>query len=147
MSYPPLDRARIESLIPHQGLMCLLDAVPRWDELTLEALTESHRRADHPLRRDGRIAAVHLIEYGAQAMAIHGRLLELRKGHGPPRPGVLVTARDVKLECAGLEDSDGPLTIRAQRLMGNRGGLLYQFEAQAGERMLARGRVGVIHTD
>lgn len=147
MSYPPLDRARIESLIPHQGAMCLLDAVPRWDELALEAVTERHRRADHPLRHEGRIAAVHLIEYGAQAMAIHGRLLELRKGHGPPRPGVLVTARDVKLECAGIEDCEGALTIRAQRLMGNRGGLLYQFEAWAGERLLARGRVGVIHTD
>lgn len=147
MSYPPLDRARIASLVPHQGAMCLLDSVPRWDELTLEALTESHRRADNPLLEHGALASVHLVEYGAQAMAIHGRLLELRKGHGPPKPGVLVTARDVKLECAHVHDVEGPLTLAVKRLMGNPGGLLYQFEARAGARLLASGRVGVIHPD
>lgn len=141
-----IDRAGIAALIPHQGTMCLLDHVEHWDDDTIRCVTTSHQRADNPLRADGRIAAVHLVEYGAQAMAIHGRLLEERvRGDAPPKPGVLVTAREVQLAVGALDARTGVLTVGAWRLMGNPGGLLYRFEVREGARVLASGRVGVLH--
>ncbi len=65
---------RLLSLIPHQGAMCLLDRVVEWDKDRVLLATATHRAADNPLRLDGRLRAVHLCEYGAQAMAVHGGL-------------------------------------------------------------------------
>lgn len=137
-------RDDILRLVPHQGGMCLLDAVTAWDEGRIECRTDSHRDAANPLRHDGMLAAVHLAEYGAQAMAIHGGLLGRAKGEAV-RPGLLVTLRDVKLAADRLDDVAAPLVVRARRLLANADGLLYQFEVEAEGRALARGRVGVIH--
>ena len=55
------------ALIPHGGSMCLLEAVDSWDETRVTCRSATHRRPDHPLRRDGHLSAVHLLEYAAQA--------------------------------------------------------------------------------
>ena len=68
------------TLIPHQGAMCLLDDVVAWDDQRIHARSDSHRRDDNPLRSDGRLRAVHLCEYGAQAMAVHGGLVARAAG-------------------------------------------------------------------
>jgi predicted hotdog family 3-hydroxylacyl-ACP dehydratase len=138
-----IGRKEIESLIPHRGAMCLLDAVENWDEATIRCTTASHRDAANPLRRDGQLAAIHLIEYGAQAMAVHGGLAERAKG-GTARPGLLVAVRDVTLEVARIDDIAAPLTVSAKRLVANAGGWLYSFEVEAAGKKLARGRVSVI---
>ena len=70
-----LAHAELEALIPHAGGMCLLDTVESWDAETIHCRSLSHLRADNPLREKGRLAALHLAEYGAQAMAVHGGLL------------------------------------------------------------------------
>jgi predicted hotdog family 3-hydroxylacyl-ACP dehydratase len=78
----PGTRAEIEQLIPHAGGMCLLERVLAFDDTGLHAQSDAHRDPAHPLRRDGRLSALHLCEYGAQAMAVHGGLLAAREGHG-----------------------------------------------------------------
>ena len=138
-----IGRREIESLIPHRGAMCLLDAVEHWDETTIRCTSATHRDETNPLRREGRLAAVHLVEYGAQAMAVHGGLAERAKG-GAARPGLLVALRDVSLEVARIDDITTPLTVSARRLVANAGGWLYSFEISAAGRKLARGRVSVI---
>lgn len=70
-----LPKSQWAALIPHQGSMCLLDSVAHWDDVRIHARSGSHARDDNPLRRDGRLRALHLCEYGAQAMAVHGGLL------------------------------------------------------------------------
>ena len=55
-------------LIPHAGDMCLLDGVLAWDASTIHAIGTSHVLATHPLRGEQGLHAVHLAEYGAQAM-------------------------------------------------------------------------------
>lgn len=139
-----LDRAAIEALVPHAGTMCLWDELVSADANEAWCRTESHRRADNPLRRDGRLSAVHLIEYGAQAMAVHGGHLARAAG-GAARPGVLAAVRDFQLEVETLDALDAPLECRAKRLVSNAGGWMYGFELSCAGRALATGRASVIH--
>ena len=67
-------------LIPHAGAMCLLDEVVEWDAQRLHARSATHQQPDNPLRADGRLHAVNLCEYAAQAMAVHGALREREAG-------------------------------------------------------------------
>lgn len=138
-----IERAEIETLIPHKGSMCLLDVVEHWDPAGIRCRSETHRSTGHPLRSEGKLSAVHLVEYGAQAMAIHGGLLERTSG-GVARPGLLVAIRDVKLEIAYLDDLAAPLIVSARRLVANADGWLYGFEVDAAGKTLASGRVAVM---
>ena len=78
-----LDRAAIAARIPHQGSMCLLDAVLAWDSGQIHCRASSHRQPDNPLRAAARRGAACGIEYAAQAMAVHGALLA--PAGAPPR--------------------------------------------------------------
>ncbi|HUS25396.1 MAG TPA: phosphotransferase [Candidatus Binatia bacterium] len=138
-----VEHAELERLVPHKGSMCLLDSVESWDDVEIRCEARSHHDPAHPLRERGRLAAVHLVEYAAQATAVHSGLFERRRG-GAPRPGLLVALRDIQLRVARCDDIAAPLTILARRLVSNAGGWLYAFEVKAGERLLATGRVGVL---
>jgi len=69
-----IPKSEIRTLIPHSGLMCLLDEVTQWDDRSIVSITNTHRDPANPLRRQGRLSAVHAFEYGAQAAAVHGGL-------------------------------------------------------------------------
>src|SRR5256885_14417425 len=68
----PINKAEIRTLIPHSDLMCLLDEVVQWDDRSIACVSNTHRDPANPLRRQGRLSAVHAFEYGAQAAAVHG---------------------------------------------------------------------------
>lgn len=140
---PLLDRAGIEALIPHAGAMSLWDELIGASETMVHLRTDSHRRTGNPLRRDGRLSALHLIEYGAQAMAVHGGWIS--RGIGGARPGVLAAVRDLKLHCDTLDGLDAPLDCEAQRLVANAGGWMYAFALRCAGVELASGRASVIH--
>ena len=138
-----LSRAEILKLIPHQGSMCLLDRVCGWSDEALEARTLSHLRVPHPLASDGRLRAIHLCEYGAQAMAIHGGLLGLQRGV-PAQPGLLVSLRAVQLNCDFFETYSGELVVRAESLLVQPASWQYQFTVLHGGELLATGRAAVM---
>lgn len=140
---PWLDGDALRRLIPHAGRMCLLDSVLRWDDDTIHCRSGSHRHVDHPLRAQGRLAALHLIEYGAQAMAVHGGLLAQAQG-GVARAGLLVSVRDAVLEVDRLDDIADDLDVIATRRVAGTGGWLYAFDIRAAQRQLAHGRVAVL---
>jgi predicted hotdog family 3-hydroxylacyl-ACP dehydratase len=137
------DRQRILQLIPHAGSMCLLDEIGSWNETEIVCRTRTHLDPSNPLRRDGRLAAIHLAEYGAQAMAVHGGLSAERDGVRAA-PGMLVAIRDLKLFADRLDDCTGPLSVKAMRLMADANGWLYAFEVECDGRVLGNGRVAVI---
>jgi len=139
-----IDENEIRSLIPHSGSMCLLQRVERWEESSITCSSATHHDANHPLRRDGVLSAIHLIEYGAQACAIHGGLVDRAAGEKTAKPGMLTALRDCKLHVERIDDIATPLTITARKLIASGGGSMYQFEVRAGERMLADGRVSVM---
>jgi predicted hotdog family 3-hydroxylacyl-ACP dehydratase len=137
------DRQHILTLIPHAGRMCLLDSIQHWSDSAIVCVTASHRDPENPLRRQGQLAALHLAEYGAQAMAVHGGLLAAKAG-GRAAPGMLVSLRNIQLEVERLDDRDGMLAITATRLVADAGGWMYQFEAWVADQHLGSGRVAVI---
>lgn len=132
-------------LIPHAGTMCLLDAVLSWDERSIHALSAGHARADNPLRSAQGLHAIHLAEYGAQAMAVHGALLARAQGVVAVRPGLLVSLRDVQLIEEYVDQLDGHLDIHAQCLHADGGSAQYVFRVEHCGRLLVSGRAAIIH--
>ena len=138
-----LGRNDIEALIPHRGAMCLLERVIEWDSEHVVLATATHRAADNPLRSGGQLRAVHLCEYGAQAMAVHGGLTAQAKGQ-TARPGFLVSLRDVKLNIDFVEQLAGELNVTAHRLLESATSWQYSFEIRHDGCVLASGRAAII---
>ncbi len=127
----PVNKAEIRTLIPHSGLMCLLDEVTQWDDESITCVTNTHRDPANPLRRDGRLSGVHAFEYGAQAAAVHGGLRARSVGATAP-PGYLAALRDARLHVVFLDDIRSPLQVCAKRLFGDGANTVYEC------RILAR---------
>lgn len=132
-------------LIPHAGTMCLLDVVCSWDERQIHARSAGHARADNPLRSEQGLHAVHLAEYGAQAMAVHGALLARSRGAEEVRPGMLVSLRDVHLMAEYVDQLNGDLDVHGECLYAADGGAQYAFRVEHRGQLLASGRAAVIH--
>jgi predicted hotdog family 3-hydroxylacyl-ACP dehydratase len=126
--------------------MCLLDTVLSWDPDSIHCSASSHRLPDHPLRAHGRLGAACLIEYAAQAMAVHGALLASSPARAVPAAtiGMLASVRSVELLIADLDSITTDLSIRALRQHGDERGALYEFEIGSDTRVLARGRASVL---
>ena len=140
---PRIDRARILALIPHQGTMCLLDGVIEWDAERIVCATHSHQRPDNPLRSDGILRAIHLCEYGAQAMAVHGGLLA--REHGEiAKPGLLVSLRAVQMHVARIDELPDALIVEADKLLDSGSSWQYQFRVRHRDTLLAEGRAIVM---
>ncbi len=136
-----IGRARILALVPHQGAMCLWDEVLEWDQARIVLRSGRHRDPAHPLRSGGRLRAVHLCEYGAQAMAVHGGL---RADGAAVRPGMLVALRGVQLHVARIDDLDAALECRAELLADGADSQQYAFRIESAGVLLAEGRAAVI---
>jgi predicted hotdog family 3-hydroxylacyl-ACP dehydratase len=138
----PLDRAWLLAHLPHQGSMCLLDAVTDWDAQHIRCTAKSHRHPDNPLRAHDRLGAACGIEYAAQAMAVHGALLAA--ADSAPRVGYLASVRGVELQVARLDDIAADLELEAERLSGDDNTILYGFRVSAAGRELLSGRAAVV---
>jgi predicted hotdog family 3-hydroxylacyl-ACP dehydratase len=139
-----LDHAWIAAHIPHQGGMCLLDEVLSWDLQRIACRSRSHRAADNPLRAHGRLGGAGALEYAAQAVAIHGALLQCPPA-GSSGFGMLTSARRVELAVDRLDDLSDELLVSAQRLHSDASSALYSFALHDGGRLLAQGRLSVVH--
>ena len=135
--------ADIAALIPHQGGMCLLEDVVEWDDARIVLTTNTHRSVDNPLRVDGKLRAVHLCEYGAQAMAVHGALKA-----APERapPGMLVSLRSVTFGREYIHDLTGTLRIEAVCLQATESSQQYSFRISHDDQTVAEGRAAVLLT-
>lgn len=138
-----IERGELEALIPHAGSMCLLDGVEAWDEKTIRCKSQTHRSPQNPLRSAGQLDSLHLAEYGAQAMAIHGGLLARSEGR-VAAPGFLAMLRGLKLYRSRVDDLPGALDVMATQLLAGDSGWTYQFEIHHNQELLAEGRVTVM---
>jgi predicted hotdog family 3-hydroxylacyl-ACP dehydratase len=134
--------ARIAALIPHAGTMCLLERIEHWDDTSVTVATATHRDPANALASRIGLRAIHLCEYGAQAMAVHGGLATQALG-GRAQPGLLVSLRDVTLGCDFVQDLEGELLVEARRLHESGTAWQYEFRVTHAGKLLAHGRATV----
>jgi predicted hotdog family 3-hydroxylacyl-ACP dehydratase len=137
-----IDKAVIAGLVPHAGTMCLIERVLHWGAVGINCATASHRAANHPLARDGRLSAICGVEYAAQAMAIHGRLTGAAAER--PRAGYLASLRDVACAADRLDLVTTELRIEAEQLFGDGDSVIYRFALRGDDRLLLSGRAAVV---
>jgi predicted hotdog family 3-hydroxylacyl-ACP dehydratase len=136
-------REEICARIPHSGSMCLLERVDAWDASSIDCSATSHRDAANPLRSLDHLPAVCAVEYAAQAMAVHGSLIEPAHGDGASA-GFLASVRDLKLAADRLDTVAGDLHIHADRVSGGDNSFIYEFAVRDGDVTLVSGRVAVM---
>jgi predicted hotdog family 3-hydroxylacyl-ACP dehydratase len=138
-----IGRDEILSLIPHHGAMCLWDEVVEWDAASIRLRARNHRDPAHPLRSGERLHAVHLCEYGAQAMAVHGGLRAGDSG-GRARPGVLVALRGIILHVERIDDLPGDLECESHPLAESSDSQQHAFRITHEGQLIAEGRAAVM---
>jgi predicted hotdog family 3-hydroxylacyl-ACP dehydratase len=127
--------------------MCLLDEVIEWDARHIRCRSGTHRSSDHPLRSHDRLGIACGIEYAAQAMAVHGALVNGALGGGAqsrPAAGFLAALRDVRLQVLRLDDIATDLVCDATQVAGDAATALYEFELWSDARQLLSGRATVM---
>ena len=138
-----MDQAGIAGRIPHSGTMCLLERLESWDANRIHCTTSTHTRADNPLRTASGLLSPNLVEYAAQAMALHGGLLAPEDSE--PSAGFLASARGVRLAVERIDDVAGALHVHAERISGDATQILYEFAVKDAQgRALAEGRAVVV---
>ena len=130
-------------LIPHAGSMCLLEQVVSWDQQGVVCSTQSHRSLENPLRSNEQLNAIHAVEYGAQAVAVHGGLLAHEKDEAI-KPGYLAALRQIQLHCSRLDNIQSMLVVEATQLLSDAGNLMYSFTVTADDQPVANGRVTIV---
>ena len=129
----------IAALLPHAGKMVLLERVTAWDRSEITCLTGSHRDRDNPLRRGGRLSCLCGVEFGAQAMALHGALV----AGGPSRSGVLASLKNIRCHVERLDDIGGDLRVSAKTLFSQRDRFIYEFSLWSAQTPLLDGQAAV----
>jgi predicted hotdog family 3-hydroxylacyl-ACP dehydratase len=135
----------IETLLPHAGRMRLIDRVVSYDEQTIICESDSHCAADHPLAEAGVLSIICGLEYGAQAMAIHGALLASGGSPGArTRHGYLVAASDLQWTVDRLDRCAAPLVIKAVSEFRSANQVAYRFEISVSSAAVLTGRASVL---
>ena len=139
-----LNKETIASHLPHGPSMVLLDHIINHDSNTIEALVNSHRNSDHPLRLNGRLGASASVELAAQAIAVHAQLHSKHTTPSTPaRSGKIASIRKVSLYKRYLDDVAGHLVVFAQRIHGDENALLYTFKIEGGGVEIAQGTIAI----
>ncbi len=131
------------SLIPHSFDMCLLDRVEFWDKDKIICHSNSHLLATNPLRREDSLSSVHLLEYAAQAMAVHGGLHNREQGLQMTE-GYLAALRDVNINLCELDKIQTELRIEANKILSQGGNMIYAFTVSSAETEIVSGRATII---
>lgn len=135
-------RDEICKRIPHSYGMCLIEIVSDWDEDSITCVSKTHILPSNPLRNKNHLPMTALIEYGAQAMAIHGSLMSKNDGN-ESRAGYLAGLKDVHLEKGDLSDIHNEILIVAKNIYSDGKNMIYDFFVYNGEKQLATGRATV----
>ncbi len=139
-----IEGAALSRLIPHAGEMCLLETVEAWTEEWIRCRTACHRWPQHPLRRNGRLEAVHALEIGGQAVAIHGSLASSRQEKDPQAPKYLGGIRDLTLIPDPLESIPDDLVVTATCLGSQGESGVYRLGVSGGGRDILSAQITVM---
>lgn len=135
----------LDGLLPHVGRSRLIRRVLEVGEAHIACEGTPPSDPEHPLRVDGTLEPSAAVEYGAQAMAIHGALAA---GGSPPdaapRVGYLVAVRDLRFGEIAFGTVATPVRVEAERVlaMGDQVSYAFVVSTPDGAR-LASGRASV----
>ena len=134
-----LNAKEIASLIPHGEGMSLLDKVISWSDEQITCSTLSHTHSNNPLRINHELHSCSLIEYGAQAAAIHAALLagSIAKHNGTAFVGAV---KNITWSCP-LVPNTGNLIITAAVEFADEKGAIYRFEALHHDIIIISGKL------
>lgn len=133
-----MNHAQIVALIPHGESMCLLDEVVSWDANQLHARSNHFATSTNPLFEDEQLDSILLIEYAAQAAAIHAALLQ--SGLGDKRPAYIGAVKNIEL-LAAISNNHSPLDMQVECLLSSSSGAIYQAAVSQSNKTLLRGRL------
>ena len=139
---PQLTIEELSAFLPHAGAMRLINRVESWDDTTIQCCTWSHHDLANPLRHGTRLEAVTGLEYAAQAMGVHVRLLN-RPRSMKGLIGYVGGLRNVVLGIDRLDECPAELTIDATRLFEDDNSFVFQFSISSGGRSMMTGRASI----
>ncbi|MFC7292571.1 hypothetical protein [Hirschia litorea] len=109
----------ISQVLPHAGDMVLIDEIVSLSADKIECRTQSHRLKNNPLSMAKGLPITAGLEYGAQAVALHGLLnstpTETHK-QSPKLDARIIAVKSASWTHDWLDQLDQPLTICATRL-------------------------------
>lgn len=122
-------RADIAARIPHGAPLCMLDGVERCTEDAIVCISRQLPHAEHPLDATSELTGLILIEYAAQAAALHAALVANSEGlsasgAAAARPAYIGAVKDVELHAA-ISDNQAPLQIHANCELASAAGAIY----------------------
>ncbi len=133
-----------ETLIPHSQGMSLLDTILAVANKKISCQTGSHLLAVNPLKVNGQLSKCHLIEYAAQAIAVHGGLLNKAQGNNEPQAGHIAMVKSVTW--GKFNPNTANLTIMATKIMADDVSKLYEYQvSDAEQQIVCSGKVLVVH--
>ena len=135
-----LSRTQIAQRVPHGEAMSLLDEIIDWDDQQIRARVSGHQDLSHPLRSAHQLGSFILVEYAAQAAAVHASLAGTQL-HEKPKAAYLGAVKNLQLYCSRLDRLEGQFTITAQCAMQQPGGAIYQFDVTNSAELFAEGRL------
>jgi predicted hotdog family 3-hydroxylacyl-ACP dehydratase len=127
----------IAALIPHGRGMSMISEIVAWDANTIQCRSDRLTQEENPLCEKGELTAIVLIEYAAQAAAVHGALLN--SALGEDRPAYIGAIKNIDLFDQQIV-ANRPLEIYADCLLNNGAGAIYEVVVQQ-EQPLLRGKL------
>ena len=141
MEQPSIDNAGISQLIPHAGNMVLLDEINHWNNDNITATVFAKPLRDNPLIEasdNNTFNSLLLIEYAAQAAAVHAALLA--SGLGAQRPAYIGATKNINIQKNTVEPTQ-PITIHAEMLLANSNGAIYQIDCQQNKETIINAKL------
>ena len=122
--------------MPQKGAMLLIERIVSTDELTIDCVACDHTQDDYPLRMNGHLFPVSLVEIGAQAAAAHASFF----GIGGHHKGLLLALHGVEIADGAVHENGDRLHARATQLHFDETGARYSFEITAGGHLVLSGQ-------
>lgn len=122
--------------MPHSGAMRLIERVVEATETTIHCVARDHTQPEYPLRLNGTVFVVNLVELGAQAAAVHTSLYNIASNH----TGLLVGLRNIDIAQQTLDGTSQPLEIAAEQLQFGGETAIYGFSVQCNDRGILTGQ-------
>ena len=127
----------IAKLIPHGKNMSLLEKVAAWDDNSIRCCAVNFLSTSNPLIEGGLLDNIILIEYAAQAVAVHLSLLS--GSFGTPRTAYIGAVKDIVLMQQIQPHIE--IEISAFGLLKNGNGCVYEFNATQNTTSVISGKL------